>query len=310
VVATAFEIAMREHSLGDLRRYIEQLATADGSYSLVCARYGDSPVPADGLRFADRTTARAAARATARYRARLRQYDERLPCYDIVVSQEVTRRQWPTADRPTTTPRESDEWTLSPRVVGASAERRSARVRFCHRVATAVFDVLSDHECHATERAVLSAYDDLTESTADPDSLCVQLLERMALVLDEQLPLAEQAAVVTDAADRLPETTASTSPVATTLSVLEAHGLLDEYAVSPPEPADDTRGRRAHLSGYSLAPQDECLPILPIVVELARHRTERSLPSLTVATSTDGWELTLGPATTLPRATVPINAEV
>lgn len=301
---------MSEHSLGDLRRYIEQLATADGSYSLVCARHGDSPVPADGLRFKYRTTARAAARATARYRARLRQYDERLPCYDIVVSQDVTHRQRPTPDRPVTTPQEFDEWALSPRVVGASGGTRTARVRFCHRVATAAFEALSEHECHTTERAVLSAYDDLAESTADPDLLCVRLLERMAVVLDEQLPLAAQAAVVTDAAARLPEATASTHPVATTLSVLEAHGLLDEYAVSTVEPGDDTDQCRAHLSGYSLTPQNECLPILPIVVELARHRTERSLPSLQVAKSTDGWDLLLGPATALPRATVPINAEV
>lgn len=295
---------MIEQSLDDIRRHIESLATVEGSYYLACARHGDRPVPADGLRFEDRATARAAARATELYRARLRRYDKRLPRYDIVVCQEAV------ADRSTTTPREYDGWTLSNRIVASSVDTHQARIRFCHRVAAAVFEGLTERECDAAVRAVLSAYYDLAEVTTDPDSLCVQLLEQMAVVLDEQLPPEEQAGVVTDAADWFSETALSTQPIATTLSVLEEHGLLDGYTVTAVDPADDPQRCHARLSGYRLTPQNECLPILPLVLELARHRQAGYLPSLRVAESADGWELTFGPATAPPRATVPINAEV
>jgi hypothetical protein len=68
--------------------HIEALADPDGEYSLVCARYGDRPVPAAGLRFESRGAARAAARATEQYRDALRRYDPRAPYYDVIVRQE------------------------------------------------------------------------------------------------------------------------------------------------------------------------------------------------------------------------------
>lgn len=37
--------------LTELRRYVESLSTETGEYVLYCARTGESPVPADGLRF-------------------------------------------------------------------------------------------------------------------------------------------------------------------------------------------------------------------------------------------------------------------
>lgn len=37
--------------LTELRRYVESISTETGEYVLYCARTGESPVPADGLRF-------------------------------------------------------------------------------------------------------------------------------------------------------------------------------------------------------------------------------------------------------------------
>ena len=81
---------MTRPTLVDIRDRIRALASEDGEFSLVCARYGDRPVPADGLRFDSRATARAAARETERYRAALRRYDPQLPYYDVIVRQEAT----------------------------------------------------------------------------------------------------------------------------------------------------------------------------------------------------------------------------
>ncbi|MDB2223826.1 DUF7551 domain-containing protein [Halorubrum ezzemoulense] len=75
-------------TLLDIADHIESLAGEDGEFSLVCARYGDRPVPAAGLRFEGRETARAAARATEQYRDTLRRYDPELPFYDVIVRQE------------------------------------------------------------------------------------------------------------------------------------------------------------------------------------------------------------------------------
>jgi len=75
-------------TLLEIGDHIESLASETGEYSLVCARYGDRPVPAAGLRFESRAVARAAARATEQYRDALRRYDPRLPYYDVIVRQE------------------------------------------------------------------------------------------------------------------------------------------------------------------------------------------------------------------------------
>jgi hypothetical protein len=68
-----------------LRERIESLASERGEFYLVCSRYGDRPVPADGCRFESRADARRAARLTEEYRSVLRGYDSELPRYDIVV---------------------------------------------------------------------------------------------------------------------------------------------------------------------------------------------------------------------------------
>ncbi|MFD1525879.1 DUF7552 domain-containing protein [Halolamina salina] len=78
---------MTEGELCPLRRRIEALASERGEFYLVCSRYGDRPVPADGCRFESRAVARRAARLTEEYRSALRRYDPKLPQYDIVVRQ-------------------------------------------------------------------------------------------------------------------------------------------------------------------------------------------------------------------------------
>ncbi len=81
---------MSRPTLVDIRDRIRELASESGEFALVCARYGDRPVPAAELRFDSRAVARAAARETERYRATLRRYDPQLPYYDVIVCQEST----------------------------------------------------------------------------------------------------------------------------------------------------------------------------------------------------------------------------
>jgi hypothetical protein len=110
---------MNGETLGDIRTHIEALAAESGEYYLVCSRYGDRPVPAADLSFEDRETAQKAARATERYRATLRQYDTRLPRYDIIVCQAGESHQ-PETLYPAPPRAPIDDWTLSERVVGRS----------------------------------------------------------------------------------------------------------------------------------------------------------------------------------------------
>ncbi|WP_436901932.1 DUF7552 domain-containing protein [Halovenus halobia] len=79
-------------SLENLRNAIEALAQDGGEYRLVCARHGDEPVPATGLCFESRATARVAARAVEQYRQSLREYDPALAVHEIVVVQAGNHR--------------------------------------------------------------------------------------------------------------------------------------------------------------------------------------------------------------------------
>lgn len=81
---------MTEETLRTIRSRIESLASEESEYYLVCGRTGERPVPATDLRFESRLIGRAAARLTEQYRAILRQHDQRLPAYDIIVCQSQT----------------------------------------------------------------------------------------------------------------------------------------------------------------------------------------------------------------------------
>lgn len=133
-------MTMTSMTLKNLRDYIEALASQDGEYYLVCGRYGDYPVPAAGLRFERQATARAAAPATKRYREDLRQYDSKLPYYDIIVCEEADQ----SVDGHSGCATEADKWAFADPVVtdGPTVEGEQL-IEFCHRIVGAVFEALS-----------------------------------------------------------------------------------------------------------------------------------------------------------------------
>ncbi|MFC4405352.1 DUF7551 domain-containing protein [Haloarchaeobius iranensis] len=281
-------------TLGDIRSQIEALASDDGAYYLACARYGDRPVPAAGLRFESRAVARTAARATEQYRAALRRYDPRLPYYDIIVRRDPTDTDAaPAADAAVARVDEGGPTPRSDAVFGSSGRGSSARVDFCHRIAAAVFETLSEAGHDPVETAVMDAYLDLAETVTDPDELCLCLLESMASEVERRLSPAEQAAVVTAAAERLPTPASTGHPVPTTLASLERRDLLGGRTWSPPAavPGTETRSVVVRLSEYALRARDGRLPVLPVVVELARRDPERVPASLDVTDGGDGWWL-------------------
>lgn len=276
-------------TLIDIREHIEGLATEDGQYYVVCGRTGDRPVPAAGSRFADRTTARVAARATEQYRSALRRYDPQVPYYDLIVCEEMPAR-----------PREStDEWSRPGRPGSEASETPPRRplVEFCHRVAGAVFETLSEADHDAVEDAVMETYFAVAETVDDPDELCLCLLENVASEIDERLTPTEQAELLTDAADRLGPPDGETGPLAATLSALDHQGVIDGYTHSPWVVDLDSGSQSAvvRVSDYALSASNGRLPVLPITIELVRHRSELLPQSVRAVAVDDGWQLLFDP---------------
>ncbi|MDS0297802.1 hypothetical protein NDI76_03525 [Halogeometricum sp. S1BR25-6] len=191
-------------TLVEIREHLEALADDEGEFALVCGRTGERPAPVAGERFETRAVARNAARAAEQYRTALRRYDPHLPFYDLVVCQGVGARGRGRTDA-VTGERAHPDSTDSARAADAAASDavRSRRVEFCHGVAAAVFETLSEAGYGAVETAVMDAYLELAERVPDPDDLCLCLLESMATELDGRLSAAEQADVLARAADRL-----------------------------------------------------------------------------------------------------------
>lgn len=287
---------MTGRTLAELRTSIERLASPDGEFYLVCARTGDHPVPSVGMRFTDRATARRAARAVEQYRTALRRYDPRFPYYDVVVSQGEST-QSPTDGRTAGDPSTPTDWTLSDPVLHDTVVPPSKRdlVEFCHRVAAAVFEALSDTGHDAAERGVMDAYTDLATTVADPDDLCLSLLERMAAELDARLPPREQADVLADAATRLRTVDRDDHPLPATLGSLQGCGLLGDYVQSPwsADLDEGTRSTVVRLSNYALSPRDGRLPVLPLVLGLYRRQSDPPPSSVRVVDAADGWRVTL-----------------
>jgi hypothetical protein len=279
-------------TLIDIRKHIEGLATDDGRYYVACGRTGDRPVPAAGNRFPDRATARAAARATEQYRSALRRYDPQVPYYDLIVCQDMSQTSTATgrSDVPTDDPAQAGDDAELDEVI---SERRTL-VEFCHRVAGAVFETLSEHGHDATESVIMDTYFELAETVSDPDELCLCLLESMASELDDRLKPADQAEVLASAATRLGLADDTTSPLDAALSVLETRGLIERYRRSPwsVDLDDGTRSVVVSIDGYALSPCDGRLPVLPLTIELFRNRTRRLPRSVETSTSDDGWQLT------------------
>jgi hypothetical protein len=279
-------------TLIEIREHIERLATQDGQYCVVCGRTGERPVPAAGHRFPDRPTARAAARATEQYRSALRRYDPRVPYYDLIVCEGPGRD--PTGECGRHSGAEGPEYRLSdPVVTGSATPEHRDLVEFCHRVAGAVFETLSGAGYKDVEMAVMDAYFDLAETVDDPDELCLCLLEGMARELGERLSAAEQAEVLTGAAARLEPPDGDGGPFEATLATLGRQGVVESYT-RPPQPADpaDSEFVAVQVSGYALSSRDGRLPVLPLTLELCRHRPERPPQSVRATPVNGGWRLT------------------
>jgi len=302
-------------TLHELRTRIESLASETGEYYLVCGRYGDRPVPATGLRFESRSVARRAARVTERYRQTLRRYDPQLPSYDVIVCQDSSVcRDDATASNScsdgetdaASDATESDRWALTEPVLdgvsatkagGATGDRpipRRPLTEFCHAVAAAVFESLSDRSFDAVESAVMETYFDFAESVTDPDELCLVLLESMATALASTLSPLDQQAVLSDVASRLESTTVTgDSPVDAAFDHLTSVGALGSYTRSPWS-LDLDEGSWSVvfcLSGYAFDPQAGRFPTLPVVVDLYRHADERTPATLRVTDLPEGWQV-------------------
>jgi len=282
-------------TLIDIREHIEALGTEDGQYYLRCGRTGDRPVPAAGSRFPDRATARAAARATEQYRSALRRYDPQVPYYDLIVCEEPPQDTTAAHVREPETDSPQNSLT-EPILTDSTTPERRDLVEFCHRVAGAVFETLTEAGYDGVESGVMDAYFQHAETVGDPDELCLCLLESMASELHERLSPADQSEVLTDAATRLESPSDDDGPLDATLATLEQRGLIKSYTRSPYS-VDLDAGAGAvvvQISGYALSAHEERLPVLPLTLELCRHHTERLPQSLQVTAVDGGWQLTLG----------------
>jgi len=283
-------------TLVEIREHIESLASDDGDFALLCGRTGERPFPVAGKRFDSRASARAAATATAQYRAALRRYDPQLPWHDVIVREE----SGPLLGRAEGTGRgeaNDDGWELTaPAITGtASAGPSGPLVEFCHDVAAAVFETLSVRNVDGVESAVMHDYLSLAETVADPDRLCLCLVESMAGALGEHLAPADQATVLAEASDRLAPAERRTEPVAGTFAWLQRLGLVGEYTRAPVAMDRTARARsvRVELREYALRPRDGRLPTLPVVVELCRRSARWPPAGIRACPVEGGWHLTI-----------------
>jgi len=301
-------------TLGDIREHIESLA-GEGRYSLRCARFGDSPVPADGLTFRSRPVARAAARATEQYHATLRRYDPQVPFYDVIVCEQPAETAEPAAWAQTC---ETAGVDAPEQTVGAAAgtdtpeqPADAAVVDFCHTVAGVVFEAIAASEHVGLENAVMETYLATAETVDHPDELCLRLLEAVATELADWCNPAEQARVLRRAASQLPAdsvgaTYTSERPLAGVLGDLQSAGLLDGYRLQPrTEGPSDAASWRVRLEGYTLGDDPQRLVTLPLVVTLFDRLATGSV-TITDAELLDEsdrtWALTVTTAATVSPA--------
>jgi len=285
-------------TLVGIRERIEELAATDGAYYVVCGRTGHRPVPVADKRFGDRASARRAVSAATEYRAALRRYDPEVPHYDLIVCQARDRR----ATEPghdCSGPAGAQRSLSAPIVTGTAGSEPTGRDRLverCHRVAAATFESLSDCGHREVERATMERYTELAEALPTPDGLCLCLLESMAGTLADRLDGAEQAAVLTQAAERLGPRDGGGDPVTATFAGLVDCDVVGEF--SPPERADRAEATvpdvaTVRFSEYALSPREGRLPVLPIVVDLVRRLPGRVPTRVRVDTVGDGWRLEL-----------------
>lgn len=282
-------------TLVEIREHIKTLSVTDGEFLIRCGRTGNQPVPVCGLRFEKRSTAQSAAHAARQYRTALRQYDPQLPYYDLIVCQETTGilKQRPKAcslAEPQTTQ------TLFDRVLNHKRDKPHSRlVEFCHTAAAAILETFSEGGHDTVESAVVDTHFKFAETVDDPDELCLCLLESMSSELDQHLFNADQTEIIVDAAARLELPLEGQSPLDTTLASLKRQGVIGEYTRSPKLTVidtDDSIGTAMiQVSGDALSARNGRLPVLPLTLELCRHRTERLPQPVWVTAMDDSWQL-------------------
>lgn len=278
-------------TLSDIRAHIESLATGTGTYHLRCARSGERPVPCTGLRFESRADARAAARATEQYRKALRRYDPQLPYHDIIVSQTAHAAETPARRDPTEAiDAGQPSRSARPAVPGGGDE---ALVEFCHRVAGAVLEALSDAGFDEVESAVMETYLRLAETVPTRNALCLRLLESIATTFAERLPPEDQRRLLSEAASRLPSKAVAdpAQAVDSSLDTLLERGLIGGYThADQGSQAEGATTTVVRVSEYALSATGDRLPVLPLVLEL--YRTKCGHPSTSDLTALDGgWEI-------------------
>lgn len=276
-------------TLTEIRTQIETRAVDDGQYVVLCGRTSDRIVPLDGHRFPDRETAAEAARLAEQYRAALRRYDPQVPCYDPIVCEIPALEQSPSPHE-----MEGTEWAFPP--APALPGQRSGRIEFCHQVAGTVFETLSDMGYDDLEQAVMDAYFEAAETIRSRDTLCLRLLEQMAIELDTQLSNTQQASVLARASSQLPAPSARNSALTAAFDRLEAIELLDSYTTSPwmVDPVGGERQCHVSVTDYALEPVDAAIPTLPISIDLLRRQPETTLDvSAVTRINAETWQFTL-----------------
>lgn len=242
-------------TLGKHRARIESLATDGGDFQVLCGRTGVRPVPVTDKRFPTRATAEKAAEAATAYRAVLRRWDPRAPCYDFIAC-EVPEGLGVGPNRETTT-----------------AGRRDASLTgFCHDVAAAVFEALSEQGFAAAESAIMDAYCESADAIDDPDDLCLHLLTTLAAEVDAQLTSDEQATVLRAAASEFPGPNTGGTPLVQTFERLQAVTIIGEYAVETTRAW--TGGQQSWtvtIEDYALSTATDAMPTLPIAIDLLRR---------------------------------------
>ncbi|MFD1640521.1 DUF7551 domain-containing protein [Halohasta litorea] len=239
-------------TLSDIRHHIESLASPQGAYYLVCGRTGQRPVPAAGLSFDSRPTARAAATATEQYRTALRRYDPQLPCYDVIVCQRT-------------------EAVRSPDDQRTHVSAQPSLIDFCHTVAGVVFETIADSSHSMLQRAIMDRYLELAERVDHPDELCLRLIESIATELDSRLDTDDQADVLRTAATNLPSVrrrSRSADPLESALDSLQSVALLGDYSVDHQSASCAAASWTVILDDYPLASDTGAVVTLPLVIEL------------------------------------------
>lgn len=250
-------------TLGEIRRYVDAMADEEGSYYVVCSRTANQPVPLAGKRFVSRSSARSALAAAEQYRVALRSYDPYIPYYDLIVCE---------ADDP---PSASDGFGTEPEASAGwhpAVDRTGGRPRidFCHDVTAALFEALVSRGVDDVETEIMDRYLERAERVADPDELCLRLLETAVSAVDRRLTPEEQRRLFEDAVGRLPPASRSPVPIERTLTRLVSMTFVEGYTVRRVDDESD-RASTVTLRDYALDAHRRRVPTLPFAIDLRRR---------------------------------------